>query len=388
MIVYDRKPLENIGLVEQTKRLQKANFIGQEQLQMAIKDLPVLKSQHNILIRLGFFLLGLFLYGSICSVICLFGLEAIDQHLAVLVYIFAIVGFVGAEFLAHKHYFGFGLDDAFILGAQVILATAIGVSTDGSAILPILIVVTIVSFLMYLRYLHLVSALIFCLGLAGTLGYVMVEYIVGGKAILPFVMMLLAIGLFYGCRRLLSSLTVSFYHKGILLIKSFSLILFYLSGNYLVVRELSYALSGIYSDIHPEIPFAFFFWLFSFIVPVVYLFFALRNKDRILLWIGFLSFCFSIYTFKYYYDSVSTATVLTFMGLLLFALTYWLIKKIKDNNKGVTFQPDRLDHGYNFLNAEALIVAAVFGMKTEIQPADPMEFGGGGFSGGGSEGSF
>lgn len=387
MIVYDKKPLENIGLVEQAKRLQKTNFISQEQLQTAIKDLPGLKS-HHVLIRLGFFLLGLFLYGSICGVICLLGLEAIDQHLAVLVYIFAIVGFVGAEFLGQRQYFGFGLDDAFVIGAQLVLAAAIGVSTDGNGILPILVVGTIVSLLMYLRYLHLASALIFCLGLAGTLGYAMVEYIVGGKAILPFVMMFFAIGLFYGTKRLLSSTTMSFYHSGILLVKTFSLILFYFSGNYLAVRELSYVLAGVYSEVHPEIPFAPFFWVFSFVVPLAYLFFALRTKDRIVLWIGFLSFCFSIYTFKSYQRLISTEVILTFSGLLLFALIYWVIRKIKNNERGITFQPDRLDHAHSFLNAEALIVASVFGMKPEVKPADPMEFGGGGFSGGGSEGSF
>jgi hypothetical protein len=80
--------------------------------------------------------------------------------------------------------------------------------------------------------------------------------------------------------------------------------------------------------------------------------------------------------------------VLTLGGLVLFAIAYFMIKKLKDKETGLTFTPERLHESNAFLNAEALIVASTFGMKPEVKPVNPMEFGGGGFSGGGSEGSF
>jgi len=62
---------------------------------------------------------------------------------------------------------------------------------------------------------------------------------------------------------------------------------------------------------------------------------------------------------------------------------------LKGEESGLTFQPDRINQSDTLLNAEALVVASTFGMKPEVKPqASPMEFGGGGFSGGGSEGSF
>ncbi|MNS51628.1 hypothetical protein D3C72_843160 [compost metagenome] len=54
----------------------------------------------------------------------------------------------------------------------------------------------------------------------------------------------------------------------------------------------------------------------------------------------------------------------------------------------MTFKPDRINHSDSLLNAEALVVASTFGMKPEVKTDSPMEFGGGGFSGGGSDGSF
>ncbi|MCD0473873.1 hypothetical protein LPB87_05640 [Flavobacterium sp. EDS] len=397
MIVYDKNLLKNIFLVNEAENLQKANFITKEQLDTVSKELPVLKSQDNILIRIGFFLLGVFLYSSICGTISLLGIGASSNDFFIaLIYLFAIVGFVGTELLAQQKYYRYGLDDAFVLGAQLTLAIAVAMTFTTSIlrisnadVLSSMITVTVVSFFMYLRYLHLSSALIFCLASTTTLGFVFFNYIELGSVILPFVFMLYAIGMYCSSKVLLKNLKEPFYYNGILLMKNFSKVLFYLSGNYFVVREFSASLSGGYYEISPEIPFSMFFWIFTFIVPVLYLFFGLRNKDRVLLWIGFLSFCFSIFTFRTYHHVLPTEVALTFGGLLLFAFTYFAIRKIRENEKGVTFKSDRFDNSNSLLNAEALIIASTFGMKPEVKPEEsPMEFGGGDFSGGGSGGSF
>jgi hypothetical protein len=73
----------------------------------------------------------------------------------------------------------------------------------------------------------------------------------------------------------------------------------------------------------------------------------------------------------------------------LFGIAYFSIRKLKDNETGLTFKPDRINNSNAILNAEALIVASAFGIKPELKPQDsPMDFGGGGFSGGGSGGTF
>lgn len=389
MIVFDKNRLENSVLLEEADSLKSAGFIAKEQVNIIKKELPVLNSHKNILVRIGFFLLGSFLYSSICSAISLLGLSEIDRHWEIFPFVFGIIGVIGSEFLAKKEYYNHGLDDAFILGTILNFGCAVTIATDFHSVLPVTIVVTVISLIMFLRYIHLLSALFFYLALTITLGYAIFKYLEYGQAILPFFMMFYGAGTYFLCERLNRNLIEPYYYNGIILIKSISLILFYLSGNYFIVREFSASLSNTYYEISPEIPFAFFFWSFTFLVPVFYFVYSLKNKDRIMLWISFLAIAFSFYSFRFYHSVLPVEIALTLGGLILFAIAFFFIRKLKAKESGITFKPDRISNTNTFLNAETLIVASTFGMKPEVKAADsPMEFGGGGFSGGGSEGSF
>jgi hypothetical protein len=388
MIVYDKNLLDNLALVEEANSLQAAGFISKEQKDLIKKELPAFKRQSNILVRLGFFLLGSFLYSSICSVVTLIGLSSERIFFEICCYIFAIIGFAGAEFLAKQNYYEHGLDDAFILGAVLNVGVAIAINTEGYEI-AIAFSVAVASFLAYRRYLHLLSILIFCLASSAFLFYGMFEFGAIGKAILPFTAMLVSLAFYFFTKKSINNLTESYYYKGLIWANSFCLILFYLSCNYLVVRELSVMLLG--NEVLPgtDIPFAVFFYAFTFIVPVIYLLQALKTKDRIMLWISFLAIGFSIFTVRFYYSVLPIEVALTLGGLVLFTIAYFSIRKLKEKENGLTFKPDRINNSNTFLNAEALIVASTFGLKPEVKPANsPMDFGGGGFSGGGSEGTF
>jgi hypothetical protein len=386
MIVYDKTELENVALLEEAHSLKTADFINKEQYSLSKKELAVPKSQNNILIRAGFFLLGCFLYSSICGFISLLSLEGNYENYKVLVFIYSIIGFAGSELLARQKYYGHGLDDAFLLGAQLTLAIAVGISTNGNGLL-IALTITLTSLLSYLRYVHLSMALLFCLAATVTLIYNLFEFGSTGKTILPFVMMLFSAVIYFYSKVILKKLKIAFYQKGVLLANSFGLILFYLSGNYLVVRELSVALLGTEVAPDSDISFALFFYAFTFIVPIAYLAYSLLKKDRQMLWIGLLALAFSVYSIRFYYAVLSLETFLTIAGLVLFAFTYFTIKKLKNNTKGVTFQPDRFTNTKAFSDAEALI-ASQLDLQPETIRESPMEFGGGNFSGGGSGGKF
>ncbi|MBS7253462.1 hypothetical protein [Flavobacterium branchiicola] len=390
MIAHDKKLLNDLALFEEAVSLQKAGFISKEQKDLIKKELPDFKGYKNILVRLGFFLLGSLLYLSICGVIALLGLSGGSSERVffdICCYIFAVVGFVGAELLATQKYYNHGLDDAFILGAILNVGFAVAITTEGYE-LVIAVFVAIASFVMYSRYLHLLALLVFCFACSAVLFYGLFEFGPIGKTILPFVAMLFAGGFYFLTKRLANNLTERYHYNGLLLVNAFCLVLFYLSCNYLVVRELSSELLGVEVKPGTDIPFAFFFYAFTFIVPVVYLVQALRTKDRIMLWISFLAIAFSIYTIRFYHSVLPIEVALTLGGVVMFAVAYFSIQKLKHRESGLTFKPDRINNSDAFLNAEALVVASTFGMKPEVKVDSPMEFGGGGFSGGGSEGSF
>lgn len=388
MIVYDKEILDNEILVDEAASLCNGGFISKEQKKFIKKELPVFKSQDNALVRSGFFLLGSFLYSSICGAISVVGMNAENAYFDICCYIFAAVGFVGSELLAKQNFRNHGLDDTFILGTILNVGFAIGISTEANRSVIAFFIATTAIF-MFVRYLHLISMLVFCVTITAFLFFQMFEFGEIAKAILPFVAMIFAGFFYFLTRKLIDKLTESYYYNGLLLANSFCLVLFYLSCNYLVVRELSAELLGTEVKPGTDIPFAFFFYAFTFIVPIMYLVQALRTKDRIMLWISFLAIGFSIYTIRFYYAVLPIEVALTLGGLVLFAIAYFSIRKLKEQESGLTFKPDRINHSDAILNAEALIVASTFGMKPEVKPQDsPMEFAGGGFSGGGSGGSF
>ena len=387
MIAHDKSLLNNLALIEEANSLQAGGFISKEQNTIIRKNSSGFKRHDNILVRLGFFLLGAFLYVSLCGAFSLIGIDGGQTFWKICFYIFTIIGFVGSNILANQKYYGHGLDDAFNLGSLLSLGIAIGITTEGYEIV-IAFFIAIAAFLMYLRYIHLPSALIFCLAASAVLFYGMFEFGAIGKTILPFVAMLFSAGFYFFTKKTMNNLSENYYYKGILLANSFCLVLFYLSCNYLVVRELSVMLLG--NEILPgkDIPFAILFYVFTAIVPIIYLVQALKRKDRIMLWISFLAIAFSIYTIRFYYSVLPIEVALTLGGLVLFAIAYFSIKKLKDREIGLTFKPDRINNSNAFLNAEMLIVASQFGLKPEAVNESPMEYGGGGFSGGGSGGSY
>jgi hypothetical protein len=392
MIAYDKNLLDNTFIVEQANKLKKAGFINSMDFKTISSEFSTLKSQNNILVRFLFFILGGLLYSSICGVIALITvLNNNNNPFDFLIYLFCIIGIVGIEIMSRENkQYGYGLDDAFLLGAQLCLFIGIANSFDENY-LAVLITIAIVASISYFRYIHLSSALLACFGITGSLAYLTFEYCIIGKLILPFVMMLFAGLSYFFSNKVLKNLTAPYYSNGLKLAKSFSLILFYLAGNYYVVRELNFSLSGeyYYNGVSPEISFAIFFWAFTFSIPVVYLVFSLKNKDRMMLWIGFLALCFAFFTFRMYHHVLPPEVALTIGGLAVFAFTYFAIKKTKYKETGITFKADRFTNPNAFANLQTLVVASQFGLKPEAKVEEsPMEFGGGGFSGGGSNGEF
>ncbi|NRT15823.1 hypothetical protein HNP99_002183 [Flavobacterium sp. 28A] len=387
MIVYDKIELQNLSLLEEAGSLQKAGFFDKEQYGAIEKTFVVPKTNNNLVIRILFFILGVFLYSSICGFLALIAIDSIHNSSEYLVFSFAIIGIIGSEILSRSTYYGHGLDDAFILGSQLALAIGIGITSDFNE-LVMAAFITGTALLSYLRYLHLSMALLFSLALTYTIVLGIFELNESIQAFLPFIMMAFALAIYFSSKTALQKLATPFYYNGLLLAKNFALILFYFSGNYLIVRELSIDLLG--QDVAPgsDIPFAYLFYAFTFIVPASYLYFGLVKKDRILLWIGLLSLCFSVFTIRYYYSVLPVEIALTIGGAVLFATTLFTILKLKNKETGITFQPDRFTKTNAFLNADILITSQIGGLKPEVTTQSPMEFGGGDFSGGGSGGSF
>lgn len=386
MTAVNKQLLENMLLLKEAKKLQKIGFVSKEQFDFAKKELAVPNSQNNLLIRIGFFILGSMLYSSISGVITMIIATLTQDNFEIIILFSAIIGLTTSELLAHKNYYRFGLDDAFILGFQTSFLGFIWSETDN--ILLVFITMFFLGFLCAVRYVNSISVLISCIGITGVMAYSVLEYHITEKLFLPFISFFLAVIIYYLYLKLNKIPKLNIYNNPLLMLQIFSLVLGYFSMNYLVVRELSETLMNIKVTPGNDIPFSALFYGFTFLFPLLLVIYSLKIKNRILLYIGVLSLVFSAFTIRHYYALIPFEIALIFGGLLIFVFAYFAINKLKNKDFGITFKPERTFQSNFQSNLEAILTNSQIDLKPKIPIHQNMPFGGGGFSGGGSSGGF
>jgi len=387
MIAYDKKLLGNTFFIDGAEALQDGGFITKEQFNEAQVKTPILKTQRNLLVRIGFFFLGTLLYSSIVGVISLLTFSIFElAHFEWAIYSYALVGLVGSELLTQNNYFGYGLDDAFVLGFLAMICIAIGVNTEsftaGFAAMAVFGV------LCSLRYVNAISALIGLIGMTGFCCCLSFDLEIVPKFYLPFMGFFLAIVTYVFYHKMHDKREAYFYQYPMQIVQVFSLILGYASVNYFVVRELSVDLMNIVVTTDNDIPFAWIFYILTFAIPIVYLGYSLQVKSREMLLIGALALGCSIMTIRHYYSVMPPEIALILAGIILFVLAYFLIRKLRHKESGITFERDRHSDQNSLMYAQAIIVNSQISVNGVEDDSGEMPFGGGGFSGGGSSETF
>ncbi len=199
-----------------------------------------------------------------------------------------------------------------------------------------------------------------------------------GKTILPFLLMSLAASVYF----ISKSRLISFYFEDVQqIIKTLSLIVFYLAGNYLVVREANAVLNNNSPSV--EIPFGILFWVFTFSIPFAYIYIGMQKKDRKSIIIGLLAFGFSIFTFRYYHSVLLLEWALTLGGLVLIGFSIFVLKYFKTPKFNLSSE---VSEANKFSKLESILAAQAF--QANSTSNDTLKMGGGDFGGGGSEQSY
>lgn len=202
-----------------------------------------------------------------------------------------------------------------------------------------------------------------------------------GHVLLPFLLMLAAAGA-YALQRRVARRTDAYYYQSCLnTIKVTALIIFYLAGNYLIVREGN-AMLGDFSPSR-QIPFAPLFYLLTSGIPLAYIALGLRWHDRRLLLVGLLTLAFSFFTLRYYRSLMPPEIAATVGGAVLIILSGAALRYLRPARYGLTSEAD--DEPRHF-NLENLIVS-----QTTTVPDAPVAgfaFGGGQSGGGGATGNY
>ncbi len=382
MIVYNKTLLENTFLVSEAIHLKDTQFINVENLNFIKQKLATLKTSRNIFARIGFFLLGTLLFSSI------FGLFAfITLSLNNVVYdeyylgiLFSIIGIVLLELICNMNFYRHGIDDAFLIGTQISVYTTVYLLSNSEIIISITMI--IIGLLFCIRYINTLSFLVSLTGMVFFIGLLFVNYTTI-TAILPFLIFGISYGFYFLHKKFKNNEKLYFYTNAMYWFYIFSLILGYASINYLIVRTLSEDLMNL-DFTNSSMPLGWLFYGLMFLIPVFYMVYSLKIKDRTMLYIGALTFVLSIATHKYFFSSLPAERALIIAGISIFTLVYFIIKRIKNNDIGITFKHDSQSNTAMLSTVEALIINSQNVQNVPETSKSDMPFGGGGFSGGGA----
>lgn len=203
-----------------------------------------------------------------------------------------------------------------------------------------------------------------------------------GRALLPFLLMLAAAGVGWLVRHLTQRPDYFYYRTCLQTVKALALAIFYLGGNYFIVREGNAAVGHL--PFAPQIPFAPLFYAFTALIPLAYLCYGLLRHNRLVLVMGLLTVAFSAFTLRYYRTLLPPAVAATLAGALLLAVAAAALRYLRIPRHGLTAAPD--DEAAPLFSLESLIVAQ-YNVPGQPQAAG-FKFGGGDSGGGGATGQF
>ncbi len=384
---YNETWLYNLALIKETKRWLKSKFIDEAQHKIIAEAHPSAFYHPNFIIRILIFVATLAGLSGVTGLFTLLVLDASQAVISFMCMLYGIGSFVMLDraIIKNSKHYKSGLTEA-------LMYHACGFTIGGFAglvdfeILPMLVFsILVLSFAAY-RYLDLLTTVASFLAFAYLIFFQFYEF--GGifQQVIPFVFIACFTPLYLYVKSMKAKENLSIWHANMLIVESLCLLMIYLAGNYLVVRELSVNLMGMEIPEGSDIPFAVLFYGLTVLLPAAYLFFGIKNKDVVLLRISLLVLAFSVFTFKYYYGFGHPEITLTLTGLLLTGISLSLFNYLKVMRDGYT-REDILSEKWSSMNAEAFIISQTLG-GNKISVDESFQGKGGGFEGGGSSGSF
>jgi len=384
MIAYNKTSLHNERIQEQSTTAFENHFISKEELLAIKQKYTVGFYTPNIFIRIGLFILTGIVVSFSFSLFSMPFLSLFENAWKGLMLFFAMLTYAGLEMMILKNnHYKSGVDDALLWNFAVMLFASISLIINAD-VLTNCILAFIISFYSLLRFADRIMSVIAFLSFLAILFFLFTDHVGVSKAIIPFVLMASSAAVFFVILNLEKKENLKNYELCFTIIIIVSLLSFYAAGNYYVVREVNNALFHLTSD--GSLPFGWLFWIFTILIPIVYLVRGIHKKDVLFLRIGLVLIAAMILTILYYYPIVPVEVAMTIAGSILLILSYALIKFLKQPKFGFTYAELNKENNFEKLQIESLVIAETLGHQTTA--TETTKFGGGSFGGGGAGGEF
>lgn len=390
MKAYNPQWSENDFIQKTAQKWLKQGFLSKEQSSGIEKSYFHDYYDPNIFLKIGLFVFTILAASVSVSLMSVFFISIYETNLnAAFVIQSLIIGGVFFLLLENlikgRKLYHSGVDNALIYMALGAFCTAIYFLFENlnpptwlflMLFLPLFIATTI-------RYAESVACTLTYFLILGIFVTIALESFLG-KTLLPFIVMIVSAGMYFAVKKSSTRKDYLYYETCLTILKMLSLITFYLGGNYLIVREGNALINNLSLSISPQVAFAPIFYFFTTVIPMAYISFGLRNRDRLMLILGLITLGFSIFTYKFYFSILPVEIALTVGGILLIALAGGLIHYLKTTKHGFTYQPDDEFEGFNL---EAMLMSQLVQSKIP-QQGDTFRFSDGDSGGGGAGGNY
>ena len=144
--------------------------------------------------------------------------------------------------------------------------------------------------------------------------------------LLPFAGMLFSAAVYIFSKQGQSRYAWRHWHGVLLVLELLALATFYASGNFWIVQQAGEMWFQL-----DQVPMGWFFWTFTFVVPLAYIFEGIHSKDRHLLDIGLGCVAAAVFSFRYYYHVMPLTWAAVICGAVLFLTAYFSIRYLHQN---------------------------------------------------------
>jgi hypothetical protein len=383
---YNTTWLYNLAVIKETKRWVNQGLIQPEQFEK-IKEAYKSPFYHpNLIVRILLFVASLLALAGVSGLFFLFVQGMEKDGVAIACIFYGIASFVVLElaFIGNNHYKS-GVNEAIMYHACGFVIGGFGAWSHDH--MGVMLWISLITFSWCaVRYLDLLCTACAIISLAGVLFNEL--YFMGGifKNIIPFAFIIFFTPIYLISRAFRKKLSLRLWRNSLLVGEAGSLLLIYLGGNYLVVRELSVSMMDL--DLQPgqDIPFAAIFYALTVLIPVLYLWVGIRKKNVVMLRVSLLVIAFSVFTFKFYYSTGHHEITLTVGGTILLMISIWLTNYLKTMRSGFT-RDNLLEEKWGNMHLEAFVVSQTMGGNQAVTEQE-FKGGGGSFGGGGASGSY
>jgi hypothetical protein len=379
--------LSNLLLTKEAKGWMKADFISAEQFSRIKDEYPAFFFHPNFIIRILLFIATLIALSGVTGILAMMVSDIDEDAFPYLMIIYGGVSFAALDLIVVKNmkHYKSGVTEAGLYHAICWLIAGVVWLTDFSAGSS-LALCTIICGIAAFRY-HDLVVTVACFGcFASFLFYNLYEAGGIGQQMIPIVFIVLFAGVYFLVRSAKRREASVLWQDCLTLVEALSLIIVYAAGNYFVVRELTVNMLGVYLEEGDDIPLAFLFYGLTVAIPVLYMIFAVKNRDIVLLRVSLLALAFSAFTFKYYFSLGHPEITLTLAGSVLIITALAISRYLKTPRRGFT-REQVLSEKWASANPEAFVISQTLG-GNQVVADETFTSGGGEFGGGGASGSY